>query len=331
MTANNGSTEPRVGVIGLGSIGSIHVNAWKANGITPVAFADAVPDAVEKAVGEHGGKGFTDGIQLIRSGLVDIVSICTPPIFHKQLAIAASEAGLAAVCEKPLAGTLADADAITEAVERTGTLFTVGFCHRFQPEIERLKEMIADGELGDVMTFRNRFAGLNPDVHQTWFGRRAIAGGGALADTSIHSIDLFRYLIGEPERIHAFTSTRETEHGPELEVEDTAVLSLKTANGVLGVIESSWRTPPGEWTVSIYGTKGTAIVDYKEMSLRRQDVDGVWHEIKVKAANRFDREFAHFIACWRGGAEPRVSVRDGLAANRILDSAYGSIAKPGVG
>lgn len=322
MTTNNDSTTPRVGVIGLGSIGRIHINTWRANGITPVAFADAIPTAVEETIDEYGGEGFDDGVKLIQNGSVDIVSICTPPVFHKDLAIAASEAGLAVVCEKPLAGTLADAHAITEAVERAGILFTVGFCHRFQPEIEVLKEMIAAGQLGDVMTFRNRFAGLNADVHQTWFGNPAVSGGGALADTSIHSIDLFRYLIGEPEGIHAFTSTRETEHGPELEVEDTAVLTMNTTNGVLGVIESSWRTPPGEWTVTIYGTKGTAVVDYKEMSLRRQDVDGVWHEIKVEAASRFDREFAHFVACWRGEAELRVTVRDGLAANRILDMAY---------
>ncbi|HVL23133.1 MAG TPA: Gfo/Idh/MocA family oxidoreductase [Thermomicrobiales bacterium] len=315
---------PRVGVIGLGSIGRTHINAWKANGITPVAFADAVPAALEKVQAEHGGETFDDGVKLIQSGLIDIVSICTPPLFHKDLAIAATEAGVAVICEKPLARTLADAEAITEAVERSGILFTVGFCHRFQPEIEKLKAMIDGGELGTIMTFRNRFAGLKADAHTTWFGNPAIAGGGVLADTNVHSIDLFRFLIGEPEGIHAFLSTRETEHGPKLEVDDTAVLTVKTADGTLGIIESSWRTPPGEWTVTVYGTQGTAVVDYKDTTLRVQGTDGEWRQVEVEDGSRFDREFAHFLACWRGEAQPRVTVRDGLAANRILDAAYAS-------
>jgi predicted dehydrogenase len=313
---------PRVGIIGLGSIGHTHIEAWQANGITPVAFADAVPATLEATVAANGGAGFDDGARLIQSGAVDIVSICTPPVFHKDLAIAAAETGVAVLCEKPLARTLADAEAIAEAVRRTSTLFTVGFCHRFQPEIEKLKAMIDGGELGEVMTFRNRFAGLMANAHETWFGNPAIAGGGALADTSVHSIDLFRYLIGDPDGVHAFLSTRETEHGPKLKVDDTAVLTLKTPQGVLGVIESSWRTPPGEWTVTIYGTRGTAIVDYKEMTLRKQDGDGTWQHVPVKSGSRFDREFAHFLACWRGEESPRVTVEDGVATNRILEAAY---------
>ena len=313
---------PRVGVVGLGSIGRIHINAWRANGITPVAFADAVPAVLKSVTDEHGGEAFDNGLALIQSGTIDIVSICTPPAFHKDLAITAAEMGLAVICEKPLASTLADAEAITDAVVRTGALFTVGFCHRFQPEIERLKEIVDSGELGSIMTFRNRFAGLNAGVHQTWFANPAIAGGGVLVDTRVHSIDLFRYLIGEPEGIHAFVGTRETEYGPKLAVDDTAVLTVKAANGTLGVIEASWRTPPGEWTVTVYGTRGTAVVDYSGMTLRRQDTEGIWHEVEVETASRFDRQFAHFIACWKGDAELRVTVHDGLAANRVLEAAY---------
>jgi UDP-N-acetylglucosamine 3-dehydrogenase len=326
MSTGTGTGTPRVGVIGLGSIGRTHIATWKANGITPVAFADAVPAALEGAIAEHGGEGFSDGIELIRSGKVDIVSICTPPLFHKDLAIAAAEAGVATLCEKPLARTLEDAEAIVEAVERTGTLFSVGFCHRFEPSIQKLKAMIDAGELGDIMTFRNRFAGLKADAHTTWFGNPELAGGGVMADTNIHSIDLFRYLVGDAADVHAFTSTRETEHGPKLKVDDTALLTLRTAEGALGIIEGSWRTPPGEWSVTVYGTRGTAFVDYMnpgvELRCPGQDVE----RIEVEDESRFTREFAHFLACWRGEAELRVTVRDGLEANRILDAAYRSDA-----
>lgn len=322
MSANNGL--PRVGVIGVGTIGRAHITSWKANGMAPVAFADAVPEAVEATVGEHGGQGFDDGLELIRSGSVDIVSICTPPAFHREMAITAADTGVAVLCEKPLAHSLDDAMAIAEAVERAGTLFSVGFCHRFEPAIEQLKQMIGNGELGQVMTFRNRFAGLMANAHDTWFSNASISGGGALADTSIHSIDLFRYLVGEPEDVRAMTSTRESEHGPALDVEDTGVITLRTAGGEIGILESSWRTPPGEWTVTVYGTKGTAIVDYGAGTFRRIGVDGSVENISVEPGSRFDREFAHFLTCWRGEAEPRVTVRDGVEANRILDMAYRS-------
>lgn len=318
------NSAPRVGVIGLGAIGRIHIAAWKANGVTPVAFADAVPAALEMAVTEHGGEAFADGIELIRSGKVDIVSICTPPRFHRELAIAAAEAGLAVLCEKPLARTLEDAEAIAAAVEKHGTLFSVGFCHRFEPAIEHLKAMVDKGELGEVMTFRNRFAGLMANAHETWFSNPEISGGGALADTSIHSIDLFRHLVGDVAGVQAMTSTRETEHGPALDVEDTGVMVLRTGRGEIGVIESSWRTPPGEWTVTIYGTKGTAVADYGTGAFRLTKADGTTEDVAVAPGSRFEREFAHFIACWRGEAEQRVTLRDGVEANRVLHLAYES-------
>ena len=317
-------TTPRVGVIGLGAIGRTHIASWKANGVTPVAFADAVPAALEATVAEHGGESFSDGVELIRSGKVDIVSICTPPRFHRELVIAAAEAGVAVLCEKPLARTLEDAEAIAEAVERAGTLFSVGFCHRFEPAIEKLKGMIEGGELGEVITFRNRFAGLMANAHETWFSNPAISGGGALADTSIHSIDLFRYLVGDVASVQAMTSTRETEHGPALDVEDSGVMLLRTESGELGVIESSWRTPPGEWTVTVYGTKGTATVDYGTGAFRFTNAEGTTEDVAVESGSRFDREFAHFLACWRGEAQPRVTVQDGVEANRVLHLAYES-------
>jgi predicted dehydrogenase len=313
-----------VGVIGTGNIGRTHIRTWQAVGVTPVAYADANARALEATVAEHGGQGFADGLDLIRSGNVDLVSVCTPPVFHRDLVIAALEAGVAVLCEKPMARTLADAEAMHAAAERTGTLFTVGFCHRFQPHLEVLKALVDAGDLGTVISYRNRFAGHKADAEKTWFANPEIAGGGVLADTSVHSIDMFRYLVGEPVAVHAFTSTRETELGPALEVDDTAVLTLQTAEGAIGVIESSWRTPGAEWTVAVYGTAGTAYVDYANLTLTLVGTDRQSRVIDVPEGDRFEREFAHLLACWRGEATPRVTSADGLAANRILDAAYRS-------
>ena len=324
MTKSITGGNPRVGVIGTGAIGRIHIRAWGANGIVPVAFADANPEALAATVAEHGGTSFAHGQDLIASGLIDLVSICTPPRFHRPLALAALDAGIGVLCEKPLARTLEDASAIAEAVARTEGFLTVGFCHRFQPQIEALKRMVDSGELGTVMQFRNRFAGHNPGVERTWFANPDVAGGGVLTDTSIHSIDLFHHLIGEPVRIQALTSTREIDLGPALDVEDTATLTVQTADGTIGTIESSWRTPVGEWTVTVFGTAGTAVVDYADETLRVKRPGGDWETVDVPPGDRFTREFANVVAAWRGDEPLRVTVEDGLAANRVLDMAYRS-------
>jgi predicted dehydrogenase len=315
---------PRLGIIGAGGIGRTHLRAWAANGVTPVAIADANPEVLATAVGEHGGEPFAEGVALIRSGLVDIACICTPPAFHADLAVAALDAGLAVFCEKPLATTVADAERVQAAVDRSGALFAVGFCHRFQPQVERLREMIVHGELGVIREFRNRFAGHLANAEARWFANPAYSGGGALIDTSVHSVDLFRYLIGDPAGIHAFTSTSASDLGPALEVEDTGVIILKTADGALGVIEASWRTPPGEWVLSVHGTGGTATLDYATLTLRACREGGEWEDVPVEPGDRFEREIAQFIACWRDGGTPRATVEDGVAAARILDAAYRS-------
>ena len=314
----------KLGVIGTGTIGRTHLNAWQANGISPVALADAVPASLESAVTEYGGTGFADGAALIASGLVNVISICTPAKWHPELAVAALEAGIAVLCEKPLARNLAEATTIADAVARTGGTLTVGFCHRFQPHVEVLKSMIEGGELGTVMTFRNRFAGHKRDAEKTWFANADISGGGVMTDTSVHSIDLFRHLIGDPVQVRALVSSRETPLGPELRVDDTSVLTLQTADGAIGIIDASWRTPPGEWSVSIYGTAGTATLDYKTLTLSLQSADGTSKVIDVPEGDRFTSEIAHFIDVLTTGTPQRVTIADGVWANRILDAAYRS-------
>ncbi|MBA2247107.1 MAG: hypothetical protein H0W23_03180, partial [Chloroflexia bacterium] len=135
-------------------------------------------------------------------------------------------------------------------------------------------------------------------------------------------------LIGEPVRIQALTSTRTTELGPALDVEDTATMTFQTADGTIGIIESSWRTPVGEWTVTVYGTAGTAVVDYSDETLRVKRPDGAWETVDVPAGDRFAREFANVLTAWHGNEPLRVTAEDGLAANRILDTAYRSAGLP---
>ncbi len=322
------SSLPRVGIIGAGGIGKTHLRAWAANGVAPTAISDAKPEILAGAIAAHGGQPYASGFDLIASGSVDVVSICTPPAFHADLAVAALEAGVAVLCEKPLATSVEDAERVAAIAESTGTLIAMGFCHRFQPHIERLKAMIDGGELGTVRGFRNRFAGHLGNAERLWFSNPRISGGGALIDTSVHSVDLFRYLLGDPDRVEALTSTVATDLGPALDVEDTGIIVLRTDAGVIGVIEASWKTPVGEWTLTVYGTGGSATVNYGDNTLSYCPAGGEWGVVEVEDGDRFVREIASLIDCWRGDqAEPRATIHDGVAATRILAAAYASAGR----
>jgi predicted dehydrogenase len=313
---------PQIGVIGLGSIGRTHIATWTNIGFAPAAVTDTMPAVREQAASEGNWTVFESGEALIASGEVDIVSICTPPAFHRNLAISALNAGLTVLCEKPLAHTLEDAEAIAEAARGAKGRLHVGFCHRFEPAIVAIKELIQSGQLGTIITLRNRFAGHMDHPENTWFANASISGGGALADTTIHSIDMFRYLLGDAVQVRSLASTQSSDLGPALDVEDTGVILLANGHGALGVLEASWRTPPGEWAVSVYGTAGSAMFDYATGTGTVTPASGESSPLEFGEGDRFADEFRHVAHVWQHGGEPKANVHDGVAANRILAQAY---------
>jgi predicted dehydrogenase len=311
----------RIGIIGCGGIGRTHFNAWSQAGYTPVALADTVPGAATTLAGSSGAQAYTDIATFLAEAKLDIVSICTPPSTHRELVVSALAAGVHVLCEKPLAPTVADCEAMIAAASAANKLLSVGFCHRFQPHIETMKQMIDSGTIGEVIMFRNRFAGHMANVESKWFSDPALAGGGVMMDTSVHSVDLFRHLIGDAVSIQASAVTRTTELGPALRVEDTSVILLTSADGVIGTIEASWRTPPGEWIVTVYGTRGSLNMDYDTMQLWHTDATGQRQQVTVADGDRFVNEMAHVAQCVNGEAQLRVTGADGLAATYMLTTA----------
>ncbi|MFD2082844.1 Predicted dehydrogenase [Actinopolymorpha cephalotaxi] len=321
--------QPRIGVVGTGSIGRAHLNAYRRAGVDPVAVADVDAAAIEAVAAEFGATAYTDIAAMLADADLDAISVCTPPSTHQVLAVQALEAKVAVLCEKPMARTVDECALMVEAAHVNRTLLTVGFCHRFQPEIEAMKAAIADGRIGTALTFRNRFSGPLDGVESSWFSRPAISGGGVLMDTCVHSIDLIRYLFGEIDQVRALTATTATSRGPALEVEDSAVLSLQSTDGVLGVIEASWRTAPGEAVVTVSGTHGRLHLDYATMRLTEVDVDGNESVVEVTGEDRFTRQARHFLSCVAGTAQPRVTPTDGARAIAVLAEATASAGPHG--
>ncbi len=311
--------ELRIGLIGCGGIGAVHAQSWaKVEGARIVAACDADPTRAEST----GGEVYTDFLELLRRDDLDAVDICTPPNLHASAAVTALRKGLPVICEKPLARNPEEAREIVAAAEESGTLLMTAFCHRFHGPIEWVRDRITEGTLGRVLMFRNRFGTRFKGVEDRWFANGEIAGGGTLMDTSVHSVDLFRHLVGE---IASASSASNTFHPAIQGVEDSAVMLVKSADGAIGVIEASWMTPWSANVVEIYGEKGVAVVDYNTGETRTiMDGDSNWTPAAAPDKDRFVEELRHFAAVLRGEESLRVTGRDGLRAVEVIHQAYGN-------
>ncbi len=313
----------RVAVVGAGNIGRVHLDAYVRSGRAEiVAVADPVLEAARARADAFGCRAYADYREMLAREELQAISVCTPPVAHREVTEAALARGLAVLCEKPLARTAEEARAMVEAADRTGGILMTALCHRFHPAVRALREMIAAGRLGRIVHFHNRFAFRFVGVERSWFVQPEISGGGILIDTAVHSVDLFRFLVGEVACAWARVQTVL----PGLAVEDSAVLHVCSTDGADGVIECSWVTPVSEAAIWVYGTGGEAIVDYSAAELRyRLEGDDDWTHVPDEGPDRFVGEVDHFLNCVLRGARPTVDGREGLRALEVLAAGYRSV------
>jgi predicted dehydrogenase len=312
----------RIAVIGAGGIGGTHLKAYAAcpdqceiAGVADVTFAAAASQAAP-----YGAQPFADPITMLDALRPDAVSICTPPDAHLPLGEAVAARGIPCLCEKPPARTRAETEALVAAFAAGGTLLQFAFCHRFHLPVEQAQALIAAGRLGRVVQVYNRFGFRFSRAGHSWFTDPAVAGGGILIDTLVHSIDIFRALAGEVVAVAAAVSTT-----LPIAVEDSASLQVVAAGGAIGSLNCSWVTPVSEAEVRIYGTEGAAVIDYgQEGGLRfKLAGDAEWTQLPFEAPDRFVRQAQHFLTCVAQGTTPRVGPADALAVMQVIDSAYG--------
>jgi predicted dehydrogenase len=316
----------RAAVVGGGVIGGVHADSYRHAGAEVVAIVDPIETAGVAAAERYEAAWYSSLDDLLASDdRPDLLSICTPPSLHLSLTAAALDAGVHVLCEKPMAHSLEHARDIHERARHAAArsvIFGTAYCHRFQPEIEYISSQLQAGAIGEVRTFRNEFSGMQADIENRWFGKKAVAGGGVLLDTAIHSIDLFRFLCGEVVDVAA-TMSSELD-GRELEVEHTALLALKSNAGVIGAIDCSWKSPTGRAVVEVAGSHGALRFDYTTPGVVTHiDETGVAHMVQVADSGaRFDRQIADFMARVAAGRPSRTGSWDGYVGVAVVDAAY---------
>lgn len=192
----------RVAVIGCGTIANAaHIPSYIKNIKTEILyFCDIIPERAENAVKKYGcGKAVTDYHEVINDPAVDAISVCTPNHMHAQISIDALNAGKQVLCEKPSARTYGEAKLMQEAQAKTGNMLSIGVVNRFNAAVNKMKELIDGGELGEIyhvyVSFRaeRSIPGLGGA-----FTTKAIAGGGVLIDWGVHYLDIVMYCLNDP-------------------------------------------------------------------------------------------------------------------------------------
>ena len=317
----------RIGIVGCGGIARAHLAGYRhSGGVDIVSVYDVSRKAARQFAGECGAQVAASPEDMAQAGL-DAVSICTPPAFHLPVCKPFLSAGIPILCEKPLEASLRSAARLQTAVQDSQTLFMTAYCHRFHPAIVELKALIDAGKLGKPLFFRNIFGGYF-ELKGNHRAKPALSGGGCVVDNCSHAVDLFRFLVGEPTEVQAFT-------GNVLQraaVEDLGMVHLSVGGKVFGEITSSYSLKVcGNW-VEWYGTLGTAMVSYWNDNqpdlVYKLAGEKEWTIVDCSAhPDRFDAEVAHFLDCVQTGSQPLITVVDGYRASRVIDAAYQSAAK----
>lgn len=259
----------RVGVIGCGSIAKQrHGYEYFHNGDVELkGFFDRRPERVEALVKLYGGKVYPTIDDMLADPEIDAVSVCLANAAHAETSIKALRAGKHVLCEKPMAISLEECEAMVTAAKESGKRLMIGHNQRLAPAHKKAKELISSGQLGRVITFQSTFGHRGPEMWSmdksanTWFFKKASASFGSMADLGIHKIDLVRYLIGDD--ISTVFSTmavldKKFPDGTPIEVDDNSVEVLTFNNGALGTVTTSWTH---------YGEECNATVLYCEKGI----------------------------------------------------------------
>jgi predicted dehydrogenase len=258
---------------------------------------------------------------------LDVVSICTPPYLHREMAEEALGRGINVMCEKPIAASTEDAEAIAAAAREAAALLMVAYCHRWHPPIMKAKQLIDAGILGQPLLYRCAFAG--------WIefagNHRAIksqAGGGALMDNGSHATDIYQYLFGRVANVSCRAGTRLQ----DMETDDVALMIFEGENGCYGEVLVGYSLPGDHTEFKIVGDKGVMrLDDYFSGPIRFQPKGASeWLEHEVPAGDRFQGEFANFLAAVRGEAQLSSTAETALHVHKVIAGAYEDAARHGV-
>ena len=328
----------RLAVAGTGGIAAVHAAALACvPGVRLAAAQNDRPESLVRFAARFGvDRTYLRLDDLLADGAADALVVCTPNALHAPQAIAALEAGLHVLVEKPMALSAAEGQAMVEAAARAGRVLAVAHCWRHDAEARWLRARLAAGAIGEIVRTRSFgvHVGWGPGG---WFARRELAGGGALVDMGVHALDTARFLLGDPAPLRVFARV-ERRYGhrtndPGADVDDTGLVVVDWQGGITSEVACGWWHPHAdgpEAATRLQGTDGYAslfptLVQRGGTGSATETEDGGFPPRAPHCLPAmYEAQAAAFVAAVRGETAPVAEGRDALAVQRVLDAAYES-------
>ena len=339
----------KVAVIGCGTIAnSAHIPSYIANPEAEIKyFCDIIPERAQAAVEKYGvGMAVTDYKQVLADPEVEAVSVCTPNLMHSVITIDALEAGKNVLCEKPAARTYKEALAMQEAQHKHGKVLNIGVVNRFNTGVNKIKELIEQGELGEIynvyVSFRSHrsIPGLGGD-----FTNKDVAGGGVLIDWGVHFLDIVMYCcndpkaktvsaecfskLGNPMEDYVYTDmwAGPPKYDGVYSVEEGITGIVRTEGPVINV-NGAWAQNVGEneMFIDFMGTMGGIRLQYGQNFTLYSTKNGMLSRttFNMNMGNMFQNEIDGFINCIKTGEKLPSHIDINVVTSQLMDAMYRS-------
>jgi UDP-N-acetylglucosamine 3-dehydrogenase len=299
----------KVGVIGAGGMGQHHIRVYSELENAELAgIADIDRKRAADLAAAYKTEAYTDYKELLKQNL-DAISIVVPTLAHKEVALAAIDAGVNVLVEKPIADTVKNASEIIKLADKAGLKLMVGHTERFNPAVIKLKEIIDSGKLGKIVSISARRVGpYHPRIRDV----------GIIMDLGVHDIDVISYLYGlNVEEVYTIGAA---DIHP---FEDHASIILRYKDERAGVIETNWLTPHKIRELTVIGLKGVSHIDYINQTLEIYNDEQVVN-MEVEKGEPLKNELEYFIECLLKNKQPSPSGKEGEEVLRIAISAVNS-------
>lgn len=321
--------------IGIMSVAHLHAEAYIHNlralpNVEFMGFADDDQTRGQTFAEQFQARQFTS-YEALLAARPDGVIICSENSRHRPLVELAAEAGVHVLCEKPLATTLADAQAVVDVCREADVWLMTAFPMRFSAPLRQLKAQLDAGALGEVFCLNTTNQGQNPMHHRGWFVDKELAGGGALMDHIVHLADILHWFFGDGiDSVYA--QSNHILHADTVAVETGGLVMLTFGNGRFATIDCSWSKPLnyptwGGLTMELISERGLTVVDAFNQNLNVYQQSPPTHQWLYWGSDANQAMIAEFVAAIRENRPPAVTGEDGLFAVAITLAAYDAAAK----
>ncbi len=341
----------RIGLVGAGNIANVHLDAYKqVPNAEVVAICDIDKTILERTADKHGiQKRYSSVEEMLENEKLDAADVCVWNCNHAKCAIAALNAGLDVICEKPMAYNAKEAEEMKAVAEKNGRLIMIGFVTRFSDEALVVKDYIDNGYLGDIYYSKAQYVRRHGNPGG-WFADKSRSGGGPVIDLGVHVIDRARMLMGNPVPVSVYAACFDklgkrddlkTRVGwiPErasdkdiCDVEDFGTALIRFDNGAVMQLETAYSINDAPQSgLTLCGTKGGVRTGGGNELALYTNLNGFMTDVKIDTKNYkygnnnpFAAELQHFADCVQGKCQCTATADDGIVVMKILDAIYES-------